>query len=63
MKRAEQREQAFILVFEKIFSTIDNEELIEIYNDNFEEKVCDYAKIILDGVTSCLLYTSDAADD
>lgn len=52
LKRTEQREQAFVLVFEKIFSDVDNEELIEIYNDNFEEKVCDYAKIILDGVTS-----------
>ena len=33
MKRTEQREQAFVLVFEKIFSDVDNEELIEIYND------------------------------
>ena len=35
MKRAQQREQAFVLIFEKLFSNLDDQELIEIYDENF----------------------------
>lgn len=51
MKRAQQREQAFILIFEKLFSDIDDQELIEIYNENFDDPVCMYAKTLLNGVS------------
>lgn len=53
MKRTQQREQAFILIFEKLFSNLDDQELIDIYDENFEEPVCAYAKTLLQGVSAC----------
>lgn len=47
MTRTEQREQAFILVFESLF--LQDEDLIDIYEDNIGQ-VSKYAKILYNGV-------------
>ena len=51
MKRAQQREQAFVLIFEKLFSNLDAQELIELYDENFEEPVCAYTKRLSQSVS------------
>lgn len=51
MRRSEMREQAFLLVFESLFSLNDEiDELIELYSENVTE-VCDYAKEVFSQVS------------
>ena len=49
MKRSEMREQAFLLCFESLFSDTDAKDIIDLYNENFEE-VCTYAVDIFNGI-------------
>ena len=52
MKRSEMREQAFFLIFEKLFAEEDNiDDLIELYSENVEP-VCEYAKVVFAGIQS-----------
>ncbi len=47
MGRRQEREQAFFLIFESMFS--NEEQAVEIFNENVEP-VCDFAKSIFEGV-------------
>ena len=49
MNRYKQREQAFLLVFEKSFSANESEDLCEIFEENIEP-LGDYAKELFNGV-------------
>lgn len=49
MTRVKQREQAFFLIFENQFITVDNEEAIQLYSENVEP-VGEYAIEIYTGV-------------
>lgn len=49
MTRVKQREQAFFLIFENQFITVDNEEAIQLYSENVES-VGDYAIKVYTGV-------------
>lgn len=49
MTRVKQREQAFFLIFENQFITLDNEESIQLYSENVEP-VGDYAIEVYTGV-------------
>lgn len=49
MTRVKQREQAFFLIFENQFITVDNEEAIQLYSENVEP-VGDYAIKVYTGV-------------
>lgn len=49
MTRVKQREQAFFLIFENQFITVDNEEAIQLYSENVEP-VGDYAIEVYTGV-------------
>ena len=49
MRRTKQREQAFFLIFEGMFSGFDRESAIEVYSENVEE-VGEYAKALCQGV-------------
>lgn len=49
MTRVKQREQAFFLIFENHFITVDNEEAIQLYSENVEP-VGEYAIEVYAGV-------------
>lgn len=49
MKRSEQREQAFFLIFESLFNDNGIDEAIELYSE-FSAPVNDYAKKLYNGV-------------
>ena len=49
MKRAKQREQAFILVFENLFNDESSNEAMELFSENIEE-LGDYSKELYVGV-------------
>lgn len=51
MKRSKQREQAFFLTFEKMFSKDNDVDLVELYCESIEE-VGDYAKALYEGVNA-----------
>ena len=51
MRRSEQREQAFILLFEKqFFPESSCDDLIELFNETSEQIASKYAKLLFEGV-------------